>query len=244
MNRENAFAQCLTYLNRQLQTKGRPVQMQNTPRMAVAISRQTGTDAVRIAEKLAEYVQAHRPADDQPWTVLDQNLMAKVLEDHHLPARLAKFLPEDKINAIRDMVDEILGLHPPSWLIIHESAETMLRLAELGNVILVGRGAPVITRRMPNVLRVRLVGSLEQRLARVRQAEHLNRDEALALIRRSDRGRARYVRQYFHQDVTDVLLYDLTINTDNLSQGQVARMMGEVVLDRIHSAQGELKQAA
>jgi len=244
MDKADAFARCLTYLNRQLETKGRSAHMRYPPRMAVAISRQTGTDADSIAEKLAEYVQAHGPADEQPWTVLDKDLMAKVLEDHHLPARLAKFLPEDKINAIRDAVDEILGLHPPSWLIIHESAQTILRLAELGNVILVGRGAAVITRRMPNVLRVRLVGSLEQRLARVQQSEHLNREEALAFVRRSDRGRAAYVREYFHQDVADVLLYHLTINTDDLSQDQVARLMSKVILGRIQSGQSELKQAA
>ncbi len=244
MDKTDAFAKCLTYLNRQFEAEGWAGHMGHPPRMAVAISRQTGTDADNIAEELAEYVEAHGPADEQPWTVLDRELMAKVLEDNHLPARLAKFLPEDKINAIRDAVDEILGLHPPSWLIIHESAQTILRLAELGNVILVGRAAAIITRRMPNVLGVRLVGSLEQRLARVQQEQHLNREDAEEFIRRNDRGRAAYVRKYFHQDVADVLLYDLTINTDNLTQDQIARMMGEVVLDRINAVQRELKQAA
>ncbi len=74
-----------------------------------------------------------------------------MLEDHDLPAHLAKLLPEDKIAAINEMVDEILGLHPPSWPIVHQSIETILRLAEMGNVILVGRGAPAVTRRLPNV---------------------------------------------------------------------------------------------
>jgi len=244
MDRANAFAQCLSYLNRQLETRGRPARMEYPLRKAVAISRQAGTDADSIAEKLAEYIQLNGTADAQPWTVLDKDLMTKVLEDQHLPARLAEFLPEDEINAIRDAVDEILGLHPPSWLIIHESAQTILRLAELGNVILVGRGAAVITRRMPNVVRVRLVGSIEQRLARVQQSEGLNREEALSFIRRTDRGRARYVKKYFHQDVADVMLYGLTINTDDLPERQIVQMMGDLILDRIHSVQSELRRAA
>ena len=244
MDRANAFVRCLAYLDRQLETRGRPGSLEYPLRMAVAISRQAGTDADNIAEKLAEYLQVNGPADAQPWTVLDKELMARVLEDHHLPARLAEFLPEDEINAIRDAVDEILGLHPPSWLIIHESAQTILRLAELGNVVLVGRGAAVITRRMPNVVRVRLVGSIEQRLARVQQSERLSRDEALGFIRRTDRGRARYVKKYFGEDVADELLYDLTINTDILSRNQIVHMMGDLVLDRILSVESELKQAA
>ncbi len=244
MDREDAFTRCLAYLNRQLQPGNRPVQVSSHQRAAVAISRQTGTGAVIIAEKLAAYLQAEGSADDQPWTVFDKNLIAKVLEDHHLPARLAKFLPEDKINAINDMVDELLELHPPSWLIVHQSTETILRLAELGNVILVGRGAPVITRHMLSVLRVRLVGSLERRLTRVQQTEHLGREEALAFIRRTDRGRARYVKKYLRQDVADLLLYDLTINTDRLSDDKAARLIGDAVLGWTDTARGELKRAA
>ncbi len=244
MNRQDAFARCLAYLSGQIRSRGTPGEVERPERMAVAISRQAGTGAVSIAERLAEYLQARGSARDQPWTVLDKDLMARVLEDHHLPARLAKFLPEDKVNAISDMVDEILGLHPPSWLILHQSAETILRLAELGNVILVGRGAPVITARLSNVLRVRLVGSLERRVARFQQMEHLNGEEALALVCRTDSGRARYVKKYFHRDVADLLLYDLIINTDRLSDDQVARLIGDAVLDLTRSARSELKAAA
>ncbi len=102
----------------------------------------------------------------------------------------------------------------------------------------------MITRRLANVLRVRLVGSPEQRLARLQNAEHLNRDKALELLRRTDRGRAGYVREFLHEDVANELLYDLIINTDHLFEGQVARLIGEVVLDCVRPAQRELKQAA
>lgn len=54
--------------------------------MAAAISRQTGSGSTRIANKLADYLQAFTPADARPWTVFDKNLITKVLEDHQLPA--------------------------------------------------------------------------------------------------------------------------------------------------------------
>jgi cytidylate kinase len=212
--------------------------------MSVAISRQAGSGAIRIAEELAAYLQSFTPAEERPWTVFDRNLVAKVLEDHHLPARLAKFLPEDKVSAISDMVDEILGMHPSSWVMVRQVTETMLRLVELGNVILVGRGANTIVSRLPHVLRVRLVGSLDRRVARVEESEHLNPKEALAFIRRTDRGRAAYVRKYLRQDIADVLLYDLIINTDRFSLDEVVHQIGDVVLRRLGAGSAELKQAA
>ncbi len=125
MNREDAFGRCLTYLDSQLRPELVPIH--NPLCMAVAISRQTGSGANRIAEKLAEYLKAETSADERPWTVFDKDLITKVLEDHHLPARLAKFIPEDRVSYINDTVDEILGLHPPSWVVVRQSTETILR---------------------------------------------------------------------------------------------------------------------
>lgn len=242
MSESSALARCQAYLGSQSQSQGEPLPAQNPHRMAVAIARQTGTGSGRIANLLAEYLQAFTPAGERPWTVFDRNLIAQVLEDHHLPARLAKFLPEEKVSAISDTVDEMLGLHPPSWVIVQQTVETILRLAELGNVILVGRGANVVTSRMRHVLHVRLVGSLHHRLQRVQETEHLDQAEALAFIRRQDRGSAQYVRKYLHQDPTDVLLYDLTINTDHLHTDEVVNLIAGQVLWRMrgHDAAGRL----
>ncbi len=233
MNNDYSYARCLAYLDNQKRLQDQPAAVPGPPPPAVAISRQSGSGAIIIADKLAEYLKARGPSSDRPWTVFDKNLLARVLEDHHLPARLQKFLPEDKVNAISDTVDEILGLHPPSWLIVRQSTETILRLAELGNVILVGRGANAITSGLPNVLRVRLIGSVERRLERLRQRESLDHARALELLQRTDRGRARYVRTYFHRNIADPLHYDLTVNTDHLAEEEVARLLGEALLARL-----------
>ena len=243
MDTVDSFGRCLAYLDSQAQANGGSVRVgENPARMAVAISRQTGSGAIRIAEKLAEYLQAHRAQGEPLWTVFDKNLIDKVLEDHHLPARLAKFLPEDKVNVISDTVDEILGLHPPSWVIVHQSTETILRLAQLGHVILVGRGASAVTGRLRNVLRVRLVGSVEQRSARLQQTGRLTPAEALVFIRRTDRARARYVKRYFHKNIANPLRYDLTINTDHLSEQEVVQLIGNIVLGRNRTVGGRLER--
>ena len=82
-----------------------------------------------------------------------------MLEEHSLPKSLARFMPEDRISEVSDTMDELFGLHPPSWDLVHKTSETILHLAQLGHVIIIGRGAKVITAKLDGVLHVRLVGS-------------------------------------------------------------------------------------
>src|SRR6185369_11998039 len=109
------------------------------------------------------------------WMIFDRNLVEKVLEDHNLPGRLAKFMPEDRISGVSDTMDELFGLHPASWILVRKISETILHLAEMGNVIVIGRGANVITSKLSHVFHVRLVGSLENR---VKHLQELNRVSA------------------------------------------------------------------
>ena len=87
---------CLSFINSQLQDGGKSgIHGEGSVRRAVTISRQAGCGALAVAGKLAEYLQSRSPKGAPPWTVFDQNLMDKVLEDHNLPIRLARLLPED-----------------------------------------------------------------------------------------------------------------------------------------------------
>lgn len=201
----------------------------------MAISPQAGSGALHLAAQLAQHLQTYANQADPPWRVFDRGLMAKVLEDHHLPGRFAKFLPEDTHNILDDVLDELLGLHPPSSVIVQQSIETILNLLRAGNVILVGWGANAVAKELTNVLHVRLVASLERRLARIQARENLNRKEALAFIERLDRGRARYMNRHFHQQIADVMLYGMVINTDHFSDAEVVRMIGDTILNRQRS---------
>ena len=202
------------------------------PRRAVTISRQAGSGAHTVAEKLAALLQAHTPKDTCPWTIFDRNLVEKVLQDHNLPERIAKFMPEDRISAISDTMEELFDLHPPSWLLVRKVSETILHLVELGNVIVIGRGATVLTAKLDYVFHVRIVASLDQRVQHIQELNRLSKEAALQFIQQEDRGRERYLKQYFKADVDNPLLYDLTINTDRISHDQAARLIADAVLNR------------
>jgi cytidylate kinase len=200
-------------------------------RRAVTISRQAGCGALAVAEKLARHLQEHSPKHAIPWTVFDRNLMEKVLEDHDLPTRLAQFLPEDRVSYLEDIMADLLQVYPPSQTMIRQTTETILKLASLGNVILIGRGGNVITARLPNVFHVRLVAPLEQRIEHSHESYGMTKTEARKFCRREDRGRERYLKKYFHADINDASLYHLVINTGLVGYDNAAKLIGDAMLN-------------
>lgn len=234
MNTQIGFEKCVSYLNSQLLADNPPnLIADHTVRFAITISRQSGSGAHVVAEKLAEYMQLHGPHSQLPWAVFDRNLVEQVLEDHHLPSYLHRVMPEDRVSDLTDMLHQMFGLHPPFWTLVHQTVETMLRLAQQGSVILIGRGANLATRHLPHSLHVRLVAPLEKRITHTQERNGLGRKAALERIQREDLGRQRYLKKYFGKDPEDPLLYDLILNTDAVSYDEAATLIGTAALRKI-----------
>jgi hypothetical protein len=103
MNTNARFERCLAFINCQLQPAAKPAFFLKSGARwrAVTISRQAGSGGRAVADKLADYLQAHAPNGAGSWAVLDRDLVEKVLDDPHLPARLARFMPEDRVSQIQ-----------------------------------------------------------------------------------------------------------------------------------------------
>lgn len=220
---------CFSFVNSHRAAPGHGAALLGT-RRAVTISRQAGCGALMVAEKLAHYLQQHSAPEAAKWTVFDRELMDKVLADHNLPKYLAKFLPEDRASQIEDTLADIFGVHPPTQTVVQQTAETLLQLAELGSAILIGRAGNIVTAKLPNVLHVRLVAPLDDRIERICRDDHKTPDEARRFCLEEEHARARYVKTYFHADINDALLYHLTINTSRVGCENAARIIGEAVL--------------
>jgi cytidylate kinase len=199
-------------------------------RRAVTISRQAGCGAVHVAEKLANYLQQHAPAPGVSWTVFDRELMDKVLADHKLPKYLAKFLPEDRTSQIEDTLADIFGVHPTGETMVKQTAETLLQLAELGSVILIGRAGNIVTARLPHVLHIRLVAPLEERIERICHDDRKTPAEARRFCLEEEQARARYLKTYFRADINDPMHYHLVINTSRVGYDNAARVIGDATL--------------
>jgi cytidylate kinase len=198
---------------------------------AITISREEGAGGLTIASILADYLKMHRASHDA-WTVFSQHLVAKVLEENNLQKHVGDFMKEGHKGTLTDAIEELLGLHPSTWTLVEQTNATILRLAQMGNVILVGRGANIITSDLENVFHVRLVGSLEKRIERARQTFNLDQKSAINYIKKKDKARKRYVKDNFDKNIDDPLIYHVTINTDLVKYDEAARLIGEEVIRR------------
>jgi hypothetical protein len=194
---------------------------------AITISRETGAGAVTIGQRVAELMQQLIQGDN--WAVFDRELAAEVLKSHNLPERLAEYMTEAKQSEIKDFVGQVVGLHPPLWTLVEKSNETIRRLANNGNVILVGRGANCVTKNLSHVFHVRLVCPLDKRIGRVMATYEVDAVEARRLIEAKDRERREYVWHNFNRNIEDPLDYHMVINTGSTSDEEAAQIIAHAV---------------
>ena len=195
----------------------------------VTISRQAGAGAETVAHQLAEKLNSGLAKDEQPWVVLDKNLIEKVLEDAALPKEIEKAVQEDKDTTVQAIVGELLGLHPSMWTIFHHTSDTILKLARIGRCIIVGRGSNIITAKLNRGIHVRLVAPESVRLAHVKGLFGLDDKSAGKYVHDHDEGRRRYVKSNFDRNIEDPLLYHATLNTGLLDFASTADLVATMV---------------
>ena len=200
----------------------------------ITISRQAGAGGMTIGEKLVGYLNKEFPGKC-PWTLFDKNLVHEVIKEHNLSEKILPFLKESTISEIEDIIDDLFGLHPPQSTLVERTTKTILHLARMGRVILVGRGAPVITREIAGGVHIRLVGSLKKRKDHLKEHFQFTDKKAKIFLQIEDRGRAQYLKKYFNQDIDNPLLYDLVVNTDTVSYDHAALLIADMAVRKIKS---------
>ena len=198
----------------------------------ITISRQTGAGSNPVCEKLIQIMDEYSEPEGVKWAFFDRNLIEKVLEDYNLPKQISEFMREGKYKHLNAVVYEMLGLKPSEWTLVHKTTDTILQLARMGNVVIVGRGANVITAKLKNTFHVRLIASLEKRIEHIKVLMDMNEKEALAHIKKEDENRKKYLKSYFHVDPDDPLLYHMTVNTDLLTHSGTAYLIAEAVVQK------------
>jgi cytidylate kinase len=105
-----------------------------------------------------------------------------------------------------------------------------LRFADLGGVILIGRGGNLVTAKLPHVLHVRLVAPLEDRIERICRDDNKSPAESRKFCLEEEQARARYIKTYFNADINDPMGYHLVINTSLVGCENTAKLIGDAVL--------------
>ena len=182
----------------------------------VAISDTTGSLGSEIGRRVAAA---------KGYTLADREIIAKTAERFHEGVVELTHVTEERPTLWERLTDS-----QHRYMTYVEAV--LLELAARDDVVLLGRGAAVILRGIPHVLRVRITAPEDVRAERLQNAQGLTRDAALDSVRQSDRERGARLKFLYHVDWDDPLLYDLALNTARLDAEQGAQLILGLLEDR------------
>jgi cytidylate kinase len=136
--------------------------------------------------------------------------------------------------------DELIAVvesKPGFWESLAEAAQVefatvaaeVMHIAERDNVVIMGRWATLLLRKVTHCVRVRVCAPIDTRITRVMARRSVSRDKATELIRKADEGAGARTRQFFGETRGDPLLYDMVLNTARLTSESAVHQIVQLV---------------
>ena len=198
----------------------------------LTISRQTGAGAAMVGEKFTEIVSSMQTDCNCEWAYFDKNLIEKVLANYNLPDFFSNLKIEDKYSGVESFFKDFMWPNESKWSLARKTSKTILKLANVGNVVIVGRGANIITAKLKNVFHVRLVAPLEHRIRHIQEYFGMSAKEAGEYIIREEAARKKYLKSYFFRNIDDPLQYHLILNTQLLGYEGAADLIARSIVKK------------
>ncbi len=110
---------------------------------------------------------------------------------------------------------------------IATTREVIQDIADQGDIVILSRGGAAILRERPDVLRVGVVGRMEDRARRVAERENISIEEAREFIAHSDTAQHRYFEKAFGTSPIDPFLYHFMWNTSDVGIEYAAKTIVE-----------------
>jgi cytidylate kinase len=180
----------------------------------VTIEREYGCGGGAIASKLADHLR---------WKLWDHLLTEEI-------ARIANVSPSAVMRCDERMDSRLYRLSKVFWRGSYERSsplgsqifdtdrmmammeEITAKIAEEGNAVVVGRGAPYFLRERPDAFHVFLYAPRAEKIRRL-LLDGSTESEAEELVDSVDRERIAYVKHYFDADWPTRSLYHIMLNT-------------------------------
>lgn len=180
-----------------------PVKGRRVRKPVITLSRTSGSGGDYVAEKLAQTLGLE---------VYDSEIINGVAAEANVSTSLMRDLTE-KLDAVDAWVySSVFGKNVSRGEYVRFLSTVIRGLYHAGGVI-VGRGGHVILAGR-DVLRVRIVGSIEACATRLSEKESITYAEAKKEIQASNRRKGKFIWDMFHSRYNDPTNFDLTINTD------------------------------
>jgi cytidylate kinase len=205
----------------------------------VTISRQVGAGGRSLARSLLAELEKQPDEIYHGWKIFDRELCEKLVDEPSLRNSLRRLWSDEYHSEVESLILALLGSATAQPAAARELFKAIRTVATLGKVIIVGRGGVCITASLLQGVHLRLTASEPARLKRM-DFSSLSQAEAIKRIRRQEKDRVRLLKSYFHEDISDPLLYDAIWNTDHVPMEIIASAVIPLIrykVDRFHHRQ-------
>jgi len=181
-------------------------------RSFITVSREAGSGGKLIAKKVAKALK---------YELYDKKLIELTARKAKKREQLISSLDEKERGLMDDLVHSLLN---PNYVseqtYIKNLCEVILSVARKGNCVILGRGSNFITQDHGG-LHVRIVAPFLVRAGNTAQYEKRTIYNARERVRKFDKARKEFVKQYFGKNPSNANYYDLVINTTYMTIEQV-----------------------
>jgi cytidylate kinase len=188
--------------------------------LVITISAPYGAGGSLVGPRLADRLGVHfldraipRAVSARLDVPVDDAVLREELPQGTLSRLISRFDPAVQMFAGASAPPEGLALDDEEFRTATE--QVLHDFAATGGVML-GRGAAIVLRDVPHVLKVRLEGPRERRILQAMRRDGIDRAVAEKEMRAADVSRDAYVRHWYHVDPNDPGLYDLCIDSTSI----------------------------
>ena len=184
-----------------------------TGKQIITIGREFGSGGHEVGRRLAAEL-GYKLYDKELLKMLAQesNISEKVLEDY------------DEKNTGSLLYSIMMDVYPSmnyvgntlQRQIYQAQYDTIRRIGEKGDCVIVGRGADYILRDLPHLTSVFIRASEEFRIGRVAEYEHVSPQKAKELITKADKKRASYYNFQTEKKWGHVSSYNLALDASDI----------------------------
>lgn len=185
-------------------------------KIILTIGRQFGSGGRDIGKKLAE---------DLHISYYDKELMAVAAKESGLCEEVFRKADERASSSLSyafTMGYSYMGMFTPYMDVLSNDrlfklqSDAIVRLAEKESCVLVGRCADYILRDHPDCLSFFIHGSIESRVQRIVERQHITVEEARELMEKTDKSRAAYYNYYTNKVWGMASSYNFSIDSSIL----------------------------
>ena len=170
-----------------------------------------------------------------------RGLMERILDALKTSPAIPSIIEMQRRESVSPLAMPPRGIFAPAMPLLSAAMDEYVRMvgmviqnmAKEGKVLIIGRASQMLLRDNKDALHIQVVAPLSCRVQKLRDLEGLNQRDAKRRLLASDGARADFLRRYYGVNWLDPQLYDLVINTGQISVQTAVQLVVMTQVQRV-----------